>query len=140
MWRETQIDLLHRDAPRNRADKITEIAADAFRFIDARDTAEGRGVRFAAVYRRSVVEFGDGCYGDDFPALRFAPGRSGVSVVVTGRSLRDWAYPVHVDALVSAVPAGRIAKLAPDAFLLLDAGDDFVVEVEMLPLSELGEG
>src|SRR5262249_11878507 len=99
----------------------------------------GCGVRFGGGERSSVVGFGGWWCGGGFPALRFAHGRSSVSAVVTGRFLGDWAYPVHVDALVSAVPAGRIAKLAPDAFLLLDAGDDFVVEVKVFPFLDAPE-
>src|ERR1700728_3470096 len=39
-----------------------------------------------------------------------------------------------MDALVRAVPAGNMAKVAANAFLLVDARHDFVVKVQMLPL------
>ena len=47
---------------------------------------------------------------------------------------------VEVDALVRAVPAGDVAEIAADAGIGIDAGDDPVVEVEVLPPGDFGHG
>ena len=46
---------------------------------------------------------------------------------------------VEVDALVRAVPAGGVAELAADALVFMDARDDLVVEVEVLPVGDVGK-
>ena len=43
---------------------------------------------------------------------------------------------VEMNALVCAIPAGNVAKVAADALLLVDAGDDLVVQVKVLPLRD----
>ena len=43
---------------------------------------------------------------------------------------------VEMNALVRAIPAGDVAKVAADALLLVDARDDLVIQVEMLPLRD----
>ena len=52
---QPQIDLLHGDATWNRADKIAEVAADAFRFVHAGNAGERSGVRFPVVCVRVVI-------------------------------------------------------------------------------------
>ena len=42
---------------------------------------------------------------------------------------------IEMNALVRAVPAGGVAELAADAVVFVDARDDLVVEVEVLPLA-----
>ena len=42
-----------------------------------------------------------------------------------------------MDALVRAVPAGDMAKLAADAVRLIDLRDDPVVQIQVLPLRHL---
>ena len=54
-----------------------------------------------------------------------------------GVGLRERA--IEMDALVRAVPAGGVAELAADALVFVDVRDDFVVEVEVLPLGDVGE-
>jgi hypothetical protein len=44
-----------------------------------------------------------------------------------------------MDALVRAIPAGDVAEVAADALLGIDARDDFVVQIEMLPLGDFGQ-
>src|SRR5438128_1003288 len=44
--------------------------------------------------------------------------------------------PVEVDALVRAIPASDVAKLASDTKLGMDLGDDFVVQVQVLPFGD----
>src|SRR6478736_5523851 len=43
-----------------------------------------------------------------------------------------------MDALVRAVPAGDVAKVAADALVAINLRDDLVVEVEVLPVGDLG--
>src|SRR5688572_10298263 len=45
-----------------------------------------------------------------------------------------------LDRLVRAVLAGRVAEAATDALLLIDLGDDLVVEVELLPARVTRDG
>ncbi len=47
---------------------------------------------------------------------------------------------VEVDALVRAVPASDVAKIAADAGLAIDACHDAIVQVEVLPLGDPGHG
>src|SRR5262249_31800843 len=89
-----------------------QITAYAFGFIDTRD-AFGRS---AAVEVAKGAELGDRRYRD-----------------------RITAIVVHVDALVCAVPTGHVTELAADAFFGMNAGDDFVIEVEVLPLDDFGQ-
>src|SRR5262249_55469310 len=135
---QTQVDLLHGDAAWNRADKITEIAPDAFRFVHARDARKRRRIRFIAVCVCSPVEVRNRRYGDDVPALRFAHGRRGMGAIVMSAvgsgGICQIPDAIQMDTLVSAIPARGVAKLAADTFFFADAGDDFVVEVEVLPL------
>ncbi len=46
---------------------------------------------------------------------------------------------VKMNALVRAIPAGDVAKIAADALLLVDAGDDLVIQVQVLPVGDAGE-
>ena len=43
---------------------------------------------------------------------------------------------VKMDALVGAVPACDVAKVAADTLLLIDPRDDFVIQIEMLPIGD----
>src|SRR5207248_1654219 len=45
----------------------------------------------------------------------------------------------HPDTLVRAVFAGDIAEIAADAFLGVDPGDDFVIQVEVAPVFDAGD-
>src|ERR1035438_3297660 len=107
-------DFGHGDAVLHRADEPAEIAADAFHFVDAGDARGGRGAADGA----QGFGFGDRGHGDG--------GRPGGFI--------------EVDALVRAVPAGDVAEIAADAGLAIDAGDDAVVQVEVLPLGDFGHG
>ena len=42
-------------------------------------------------------------------------------------------HAVQMNALVRAVPAGDVTKVAANALLLVDVRDDFVVQVQVLP-------
>src|SRR5271170_7578336 len=43
---------------------------------------------------------------------------------------------IKMNALMRAVPARGVAEVAADAVLFVDAGDDFVVKVEVFPLGD----
>ena len=60
------------------------------------------------------------------PAARL-PGRGGFPAALV------------VDALVRAVPAGDVAQVAADALRRIDARDDLVVQVEVLPFLHPGQ-
>ena len=51
--------------------------------------------------------------------------------------VRPAGSAVHVNALVCAIPAGRVAKLAADALVRINTSNDFVIEIEMLPVGHL---
>ena len=77
------------------------------------------------------------------PAARSA---SSLAIGVTVRRARlaassdsGRAVAIQVDALVRAVPAGDVAEVAADALIAIDAGDDLVIQVEVLPLGDLGD-
>src|SRR5262249_5470906 len=61
-------------------------------------------------------------------------------IELRNRSDRDaWRLLVEVDALVRAVPASDVAEIAADALVAIDARDNLVVEVEMLPVGDFGK-
>ena len=41
---------------------------------------------------------------------------------------------IEVDALMGAIPAGGVAKLAADAQVLVNTGHDLVIQVELVPV------
>jgi hypothetical protein len=126
---ETIVDLLHRDAVGHGAHERAEVAADAFVLVDARDARERREV-WAVCAWTIEVELGDGRRGD---ALRCFGGdalRRALRVRLRERT-------IEVNALVRAVPACGVAEFAADAFLFVNVRDDFVVEVEVLPISDI---
>ena len=43
---------------------------------------------------------------------------------------------IEMNALVCAIPAGDVAKIAADAFGFIDTRDNLVVEIEMLPICD----
>ena len=49
------------------------------------------------------------------------------------------AHSIQMNALVRAVPAGDVAKLAADTKRLIDLRDNPVVQVQVLPLSDPGQ-
>ena len=128
MRRQVQVDLLHSYAVWDRTNQRAEITPDAFGFVHARNAGKRRGVRLSAIRSGCLVELGNWRYGDDFPAVCFAHCGSRMRAVGP-----DGCNPIHMDALVSAVPAGGVAELAADACFFVNARDDFVVEVEVLP-------
>ncbi len=46
----------------------------------------------------------------------------------------------EVDALVCAVPRGDVAEFAADAKIGIDLGNDAVIEVEVAPVLDIGQG
>src|ERR1035441_1294512 len=104
----------HGDAVLHRADEPAKIAADTFRFVDAGNARRWSGAPGGA----DGLGLGDRRHGDGGGTGRF----------------------VEVDALVRAVPAGDVAEVAADAGIAIDAGDDAVVQIEMLPLGDPGNG
>src|SRR5579885_1012343 len=138
--RKMCINFFHGDATLDGADEGAEVAADTFGFVHAGDARERGGV-WLAVCRRGLavagsggtIELGDGRDRDGLPGALFEHGGCGVACLrrqAVGRA-RD---AIHVNALVGTIPAGGVAEGAADAFFLVDAGDDLVVEVEVLPL------
>src|SRR5580698_786865 len=128
---KTVIDSLHRDAVGHRANERAEVAAHALVFIDAWDTREWREI-WAVGTETVEVEFWDGCCRDAARSFRGNALRCALCV-----RLRQGA--IEMNALMCAVPAGGVAELAADALLLVDARDDLVVEVEVLPIGDVGE-
>jgi hypothetical protein len=43
-----------------------------------------------------------------------------------------------MNALMSPVPAGGIAKLASDTQVLVNTSDDLVIQVELVPIDNIG--
>src|SRR5437763_1193321 len=70
---------------------------------------------------------------------RVFSGRSGRDALpVCGLHLRrSTMCTIEVNALMSAVPASHITKIAPDALFLVNSRDNLVIQIEMLPLSDL---
>ena len=44
-----------------------------------------------------------------------------------------------MDALVGAIPAGGVTKLASDAQVLVNTRDDLVIQVELVPVDDRGQ-
>src|SRR4051812_47675943 len=106
-----RVHAVHRDAVLHRADEPAQVASDALLLVHARDSPQRR----VSIRRLHGVEFRNRRDGH------------------AGRPRR----PVHVDALVRAVPTRDIAEVAPDALLLVNLGDDLIIQVEVLPLRDL---
>ncbi len=61
-------------------------------------------------------------------------------IVQLDRPVHRTRCAIHVDALMSAVPACDVAEGTTDTRLLVDVGHDLVVQVEMLPLGDASDG
>ena len=97
-------ELHHRDAAVDGAHQLAKVASYTFGLIDPRDAGAG--------------ELTDGVGGWSLGDARIVGLRRARAVALAGE-----------DALVRAVLAGRHAELAADALVLVDAGDELVVEV-----------
>ena len=51
-----------------------------------------------------------------------------------------YGYCGALDALVGAVFACDVAELAADAEIVIDVGDDFVIEIKIAPVLHIGHG
>ena len=118
------LHLLHRDAVLHRAHQPAQIAAHALGLIHARN-ARRRSVRPCAACAASSLAIG-------VTAMLRAAGRFHASPATR--------VAVEMDALVRAVPAGDVAEVAADALVAIDARDDLVIQVEMLPLRHPAAG
>src|SRR5271170_4476347 len=118
------VDSLHGDAVGHRAHQRAQIATNALVFVDARNARKRREIRagFACAVE---IEFWDRRCADAATAF------CGDHVGCAG-SVRRRQRAIEVDALVSAVPASGVAEFAADALVFVNAGNDFVVEVEIL--------
>ena len=130
-WEGRLIHPLHRDATLDWTHQRAEVAADAFVFVHTRNACQWRGIKPAAVARGPVIELGDWRHRDLLMALL---------LVHRGSRMTVAADAIQVDALVRAVPASGVAECAADALLFVDAGDDLIVEVEVLPLLDARHG
>ena len=110
------VDADHADAVFNGTDEPAEVAAYTFMLVYFGDATGGSGVR----------DGGTRGSGNERVATNFSR-RLGVDIAI------------DMDALVCAVPTGGITELATDTGFRIDAGDDFVIEIEMLPLSDARE-
>src|SRR5579862_1312989 len=113
LTRQALLDPFHRDTGFHRTDELAQIATYTFAFIDARDALRRR----LPIPRLHGVELG-------------YRGNRDLAAVPLGQ----------VNALVGAVPAGDITKIAPDALVGVNARDDLIVQVEILPIGDLWQG
>jgi len=118
LWSDANIHALHGDAVFDRADEPAEIAADTFVFIYFRDTDRWSDVRAVACMLFHV--------------------RSGNAHAARGDEFLGILETFDVDTLVRPIPAGDVTEVAADAFIRMDAGDDLVIQVEMLPFGDVG--
>src|SRR5271157_3526854 len=116
-----RLDFHHRDAAFHGADQRAEVAPHAFLFVHFRNPGP------VPVRRGAEIQLRDWRHADARPAASL-PGRRGFPLAFV------------VDALVGAVPACDVAKVAADALGRVDAGDDLVVQVEVLPLRHARQG
>src|SRR5262249_10491900 len=49
-------------------------------------------------------------------------------------------HAIHVYALMSTIPTGCVTELAANTFFFVNARDDFVIKIEMLPFLHAGNG
>src|SRR3984885_1200737 len=110
---------LHRDAILHRTNQRAEITPYAFILIHARDS------RRSALWRDAAVQLGNGSDGDSRAARRLKSGWFGMGTV-------------HMNALMRAVPTGDVAQLAADALLLVNARHNLEIQVQMIPVGDLG--
>src|ERR1700685_976218 len=113
------VDGLHCDATLHWTHQRTEIATDTFVFIDARNASK-RPVRLDATIQLWNRRERD---------------------ARAARSFNRWwggMFGAQVDALMRAVPAGDVTKLAADAFLRVNARHDFEIQVQVIPVRDLG--
>src|SRR5580698_3994982 len=130
--RQAVIDADHGDALIDGTDERTEIAADAFGFIDARNP-RNRREKWSLLKDRGAFLARDRSDGDAGERDCFVVTGRGVQFDMTVDGAGD---AVEMDALMRAIPAGDVAEVAADALLLVNAGDDFVVEVEVFPVGD----
>src|SRR5579872_5260944 len=127
---QSRIDALHRDALLDRADQRAQVAADALCFVHPRNALDGRHV---GPVRRSCLRplfTRDGRYGDRGARASFVLRGSRVQLDLSVHRACD---TVEVNALMRAIPAGDMAKIAADALLLVNARNDLVIKIEVFP-------
>src|SRR5215469_76249 len=123
-----RIHLLHRDAVIHRTHQRAQIATDAFHFIHAWNPLERRRVWPRTVSARPI-ELRNRRHRDSPAALRFDLCGRAMTVVTASRS-----HAIHMDALMCAIPTGRVAQFATDTLLWVNPCDALVIQVEILPL------
>jgi hypothetical protein len=116
--RQSIVDALHRDAVLHRTHQPAEIASHALVLVDAGDPRRRR----APVRSLRRIQLRDRCHRDPRAACRF-------------HRLRH-CVPLDMDALMRAVPARDVTQIAADAGIAIDARDDLIVQVEMLPVRD----
>src|ERR1051326_2696678 len=119
--RPARLDLLHRDAVLYRAHQPAEITSHAFILVDSRNAR----CRSRSIRKLLRVEFRDR-----------RGHNSGAAAGLHGSRRR---LSVEMNALVGAVPTRHIAQIAADAFIAIDARDDFVIQIQVLPIGDLGQ-
>src|SRR5579863_8472769 len=107
--RQAIVDADHGDAFVDGADQRTEVAADAFGLVDARNAGERRGEGPMSGGIDGALLTRDGGDGDRGAA---APLDGARTFMQFDRAIDGAGGAVHVDALVRAVPAGDVAEVA----------------------------
>src|SRR5439155_20666772 len=117
-WRLAGIDFFHGDALAHGADQAAQVAADADLFFD----------------RKAIDRVAAGA-GQHFEP----PGSADLLLVAVGSHVLGHRQLLPADRLVGAVLAGDVAQAAMDALVLVDLGDDLVVEVQVAPGLDAGD-
>ena len=119
----------HRDALVYRTHQRAQIAPHALRLIHARNPLH-RSYILRPVPRNGI-QLRNRRHRNRRSRRRL--NRAGVACSSTGPSTGP-DIPIAMDTLMRAIPARDVAQVAPDALRLVDPRDDFVIQVEMLPL------
>ncbi len=121
----------HRDALIHRTNKRTEIAAHALGLIHARNAAERRRIRSQiTAAARSLRVTGVSAIDARLCVSRVAGIGCNSTCPSTGPD-----YTIEMNALMRAIPAGNVAQIAANALLLVDARNNLVIQIQVLPLS-----
>src|SRR5271166_1413235 len=109
----------HRDAAIYRTNQRTQIAAHALVFIHA------GSARMLRRRRNAPIQLGNRRHRDAREAGCFNRGRGGMR-------------GIQMNALMRPVPACDVAQLAANALFFVNARDDLEIQIQMIPISDLG--
>src|SRR5689334_22748860 len=122
-----RVDLLHRDTSLHLTNERAKIAANAFVLIHAWNPRERCRVRFVPTDGLGMVKLRNRRHGNRLLRNRLTHRRSHV---------RSTSCPnaIEMNTLMRAVPTGGVTQFAPDAFLFMNPRNNFVVQIQVLPL------